>query len=66
MVRSQETVSGKKKKSDRAGRLSDDHIVMSDSQRTKETTTTKTAKRKGWTGDEELEWAEPISEEAKL
>ena len=39
---------------------------MSDSQRTKETTTTKTAKREGWAGDEELEWAEPISEEAKL
>ena len=39
---------------------------MSGSQETKGKTATRTAKREGWAGDEELEWAEPISEEAKL
>ena len=65
MVRSQETVSGKKKKSDSAGRLSVDHIVMSGTQRAKKVKTTKTANRESWAGDVESEWGEPISEKAK-
>ena len=39
---------------------------MSGTQETKGKTATRTAKLEGWAGDEELEWAEPISEEAKL
>ena len=38
---------------------------MRDSQKTKETTTTKTANREMWAGDVESEWGEPISEKAK-
>ena len=53
----------KKKQRGRAGRLSGDRIAMSSTQGTKGKTATRTAKQEGWAGDEELEWAEPISEE---
>ena len=65
MVRSRENLNGKKKKRDQAGRLSGDHIAMRGSQKTKGTTTTKTANREIWAGDVESEWGEPISEKAK-
>ena len=56
----------KKKQRGQAGHLSGEHIAMRGSQKTEEKTATRTAKREGCAGDEELEWAEPISEEAKL
>ena len=63
MVRSQKKLNNQRK--EKAGRLSGDHIAMRGSQKTKGKKKVKTANRDVWAGDEETEWAEPISEKAK-